>query len=74
MTSTTKPDRDKLDAPKIRERLKNRPDSEHEQAIIRIVIVAFLACYFLVLSLNSDGAVAAYRYGTYFGCGTISMK
>ncbi len=67
MTSTPEPDRDKLDPSKLLERLKQRPDSEHEQAIIRIVIVAFLALYFLVLSLNSEPAVAEYWYGTLFG-------
>ncbi len=74
MTSNREPDRDKLDPPKVLERLRNRPDSEHEQAIIRIVIVAFLACYFLVLSLSSDVTVPAYRYGAYFGCGYLLLS
>ncbi len=31
-------------------RLKGRSDSEHEQAIVRIVIVGILALYFLILA------------------------
>src|ERR1700687_4725339 len=33
----------------VRRRFKGRTDSEHEQATVRIVIVAILALYFLVL-------------------------
>ena len=34
---------------RLKERLSNRPDSEHQQAIIRVVIVALLALYFGLL-------------------------
>lgn len=34
--------------------LKNRSDSEHEQALIRIIIVAFLFCYLLINYFSSD--------------------
>jgi len=33
----------------VRRRLRGRPDSEHEQAIVRIVITALASAYFLVL-------------------------
>ena len=33
-----------------RGRLKGRTDSEHEQAIVRIVIVGILALYYLILT------------------------
>ena len=35
-------------------RLKGRTDSEHEQAIVRIIIVAILAIYFLILAWLRD--------------------
>ncbi len=36
----------------LRQRLSNRPDSEHEQAIIRVVIVSLIFVYFLVAHLR----------------------
>src|SRR5690606_33524519 len=45
----------------IGERLKGRPDSEHEQAIVRVVIVALLALYFWVLRDAAEGDPAGMR-------------
>ena len=58
----------------IAERLRRRSDSEHEQATIRIVIVVFLAVYFLVLSANNDHAVAAYRNAWIFGLAYLVLS
>jgi two-component system sensor histidine kinase RpfC len=43
---------------KLRDRLKNRPDSEHEQATIRVAIVAIIASY-LTVSALLDGVLTA---------------
>ncbi len=37
-----------------RRRLKGRTDSEHEQAIVRIIIVGILALYYLILAWLHD--------------------
>ncbi len=55
----------------IGKRLHNRPDSEHEQSIIRVVIVAFLALYFYVLDAQADFAVAGYGNGVVFALGYL---
>ena len=46
----------------IPERLKGRSDSEHEQAIIRFVIVFFAATYFYLLHHNAEFSNEAYQY------------
>jgi len=58
----------------IAARLRQRGDSEHEQAIIRIVIVTFLAAYFLVLSFNSGFVFRAYTTGFLFGLGYLVLS
>jgi len=45
-------------------RLKGRSDSEHEQAIVRIVIVGILALYFLILAWMHNFAEARFAFGT----------
>ncbi len=50
---------------RIRERLSNRPDSEHEQAIIRVVIAFIIFTYFAIsnftqVNLDNAGAPAAF--------------
>jgi two-component system sensor histidine kinase RpfC len=50
---------------KIQERLSNRPDSEHEQALIRVVIAFIIFTYFSIsnstqVSLDNAGVSTAY--------------
>src|SRR5438309_5339908 len=47
----------------LRSRLKGRPDSEHEQAIVRIVIVAILALYYLSLAWTHDFTEMRFAWG-----------
>ncbi|MGF1608677.1 MAG: ATP-binding protein [Kiloniellales bacterium] len=58
----------------VRARLKNRGDSEHEQAIVRFVIVAVLAAYYLHLSYESGFAVPGFWYGFLFACGYLALS
>ena len=58
----------------IAKRLRDRPDSEHEQAMIRIVIVALLAAYYLWLSANGNGAAGPYLNGFIFAAGYIGLS
>ncbi len=44
-------------------RLRNRQDSEHEQAIIRVVIVSLLFALFLTLALHSPDPQSGYAKG-----------
>ena len=44
-------------------RLRNRQDSEHEQAIIRVIIVALLFALFLTLALHSPDSQSGYAKG-----------
>jgi two-component system, sensor histidine kinase RpfC len=46
-----------------RRRLKGRTDSEHEQATVRIVIVAILALYFLTLDWSHDFQEQRFAWG-----------
>jgi len=46
---------------KVVNRLRNRPDSEHEQAIVRIVIVGFLFLFFLLH--QADGPESEFTLG-----------
>src|ERR1700751_348791 len=47
----------------VRQRLRGRPDSEHEQAIVRIVIVAILATYYATLAWLYDFSDLRYAPG-----------
>jgi len=58
----------------LKARLKQRPDSEHEQAIIRIVIVVFLAVYFFLLSQGSGFTNPGYWNSFLFGCGYLVLS
>ncbi|MBI4184497.1 MAG: response regulator [Proteobacteria bacterium] len=58
----------------IRERLSNRPDSEHEQAIVRIVIVAMLALFFFGADLWAHFTDANYHAGFLFAFGYLLLS
>ena len=55
-------------------RLRNRADSEHEQAIVRIVIVTLLAVYFFVLTINHSPEEGAFLNGAYFASGYLVLS
>lgn len=74
MSSSARPTNQRLSLKSIAQRLKQRSDSEHEQATIRIVIVVFLTVYFLVLSTNNDHSVPAYWNGWMFGLGYLVLS
>jgi two-component system sensor histidine kinase RpfC len=57
----------------LRGRLANRPDSEHEQAIIRVVIVSLLALYFYVLDDGAARAGVDYHAGFLFACAYLAI-
>ena len=57
----------------LRGRLANRPDSEHEQAIIRVVIVSLLALYFYILDDGGARAGVDYRAGFLFACAYLAI-
>ncbi|MFN0042136.1 MAG: ATP-binding protein [Alphaproteobacteria bacterium] len=54
-------------------RLKGRPDSEHQQAIIRCVIVALLALYFGLLGDSPAGSESDFRMGFRYALGYLAM-
>jgi two-component system sensor histidine kinase RpfC len=58
----------------VRQRLKWRPDSEHEQAIVRIVIVALASAYFLVLDWISGFADEHFVWGTSLTAGYLAVS
>ncbi|MHB8533917.1 MAG: ATP-binding protein [Sulfuricaulis sp.] len=41
------------------QRLKNRPDTEHEAALIRIVLALIVSCYMIVAIRMDDGVISA---------------
>ena len=47
--------------------LRNRPDSEHEQAMIRIIAVLFVLAYLLIFRPESSGTVANSALAVVFG-------
>lgn len=49
----------------VLQRLKNRPDSEHEQALVRIVITGLVLAYLLSLKAMGDGGSNRLLYGIY---------
>ncbi len=52
-------------------RLKNRPDSEHEQAVIRVVLVGFLTLYFGLLDPAEGAPSTDYVLGFYYALGYL---
>ncbi|MFO0995833.1 MAG: ATP-binding protein [Alphaproteobacteria bacterium] len=52
-------------------RLRNRPDSEHEQAIIRVVLVGLLSLYFGLLNPADGGPSTDYALGFYYALGYL---
>lgn len=58
----------------LKVRLKNRADSEHEQAIIRVVIVLILATYYFFLALGTDFADAGYMAGLHWSLGYLALS
>ena len=55
-------------------RLRGRADSEHEQALVRIVIVLVLALYFGALSVTRPADPHAFALGTYVALGYGAMS
>ena len=51
----------------LRAALRNRPDSEHEQALIRIMIVLCVLAYLLVFRTESSGTVSNGALAVVFG-------
>ena len=47
------------------QRLKNRPDSEHEQAMFRVVITGLVFAYLVSLKVTGDGVSTRFMYGLY---------
>lgn len=59
----------------IAARLANRPDSEHEQAVVRLVIVTLLAVYFGTLAIVlPEAAAATFRHGAFFALGYVVLS
>ena len=49
------------------ERLRNRPDSEHEQALIRIMVILCVLAYLLIFRTESSGTVSNGALAAVFG-------
>src|ERR1700722_18423573 len=58
----------------VRQRLRGRPDSEHEQAIVRIVIVALASAYFLVLDWVHAFRDPHFVWGTLLTAGYLVLS
>ena len=58
----------------LKARLHQRQDSEHEQAIIRVVIVAILATYYFFLALGADFAPGGFMDGLYWALGYLVLS
>jgi two-component system sensor histidine kinase RpfC len=58
----------------LRQRLQGRPDSEHEQAIVRIVIVALASAYFLVLDWVHAFRDPHFVWGTLLTAGYLVLS
>jgi len=58
----------------LRARLKGRPDSEHEQALVRIVIVALASGYFLVLDWLHAFSDPHFVWGTLLTAGYLVLS
>ena len=58
----------------VRQRLQGRPDSEHEQAIVRIVIVALASAYFLVLDWVHNFSDPHFVWGTLLTAGYLLLS
>ena len=55
-------------------RLKNRPDSEHEQAIIRVVITGLVLAYLFTQKATGDGESTRFMYGLYVVGGYLFLS
>ena len=58
----------------LKARLHRRQDSEHEQAIIRVVIVAILATYYFFLAQGADFAPGGFMDGLYWALGYLVLS
>ena len=58
----------------LKARLHRRQDSEHEQAIIRVVIVAILATYYFFLAQSADFASGGFMDGLYWALGYLVLS
>jgi len=56
---------------RLRERLKARPDTEHEQAIVRLAVAALLVLYFLPNIRAPGGTLILYVAATHFAIGAL---
>ena len=58
----------------LRRRLKGRADSEHEQAIVRVVIVFILAAYYLSLDLAYGFSESRFGWGALWAAGYLVLS
>jgi len=58
----------------LRRRLKGRADSEHEQAIVRIVIVFILAAYYLSLDFAHGFSESRFGWGALWAAGYLVLS
>src|SRR5579871_1576376 len=58
----------------LRRRLKGRADSEHEQAIVRIVIVFILAAYYLTLDIAHGFGEPRFGWGALWAAGYLVLS
>ena len=58
----------------VRRRLRGRADSEHEQAIVRIVIVFILAAYYLTLDIVHGFGEARFGWGALWAAGYLVLS
>ncbi|MGD9743263.1 MAG: ATP-binding protein [Dongiaceae bacterium] len=58
----------------LKARFKDRTDSEHEQAIIRVVIVLILAIYYFFLAYGAEFADPGFLKGLYWSLGYLALS
>jgi hypothetical protein len=58
----------------LRERLRRRLDSEHEQAFLRVVIVFILAAYYFTLAALGNFTTPALAWGFYWALGYLLLS
>src|SRR5262245_49268381 len=58
----------------VRQRLRGRLDSEHEQAIVRIIIVAVLVTYYATLAWLHDFSEPRFAWGARWAAGYLLVS
>jgi two-component system sensor histidine kinase RpfC len=58
----------------LRERLRRRLDSEHEQAFLRVIIVFILAAYYFTLAALGNFTTPALAWGFYWALGYLLLS